>query len=103
LSRWARHKDNLGALTPATLTIKQGPSFGAVHLVHEVARALEIDTALGNSREGQLALWQVIARVIDQGSRLSSVRKASRIASISAAEQELKFAMVRCLTLPLSR
>ena len=71
-----RHKDNLGALTPATLTIKQGPSFGAVHLVHEVARALTIDKALGNSREGQLALWQVIARVIDQGSRLSSVRLA---------------------------
>jgi hypothetical protein len=39
--------------------------------VHEVARALAIDTALGNSREGQL-----IARVIDQGSRLSSVRLA---------------------------
>jgi hypothetical protein len=44
--------------------------------VHEVARALAIDTALGNSREGQLALWQVIARVIDQASRLSSVRLA---------------------------
>lgn len=32
--------------------------------------------ALGKSRDGKLALWQVIARVIDQGSRLSSVRLA---------------------------
>src|SRR2546423_6161716 len=32
--------------------------------------------ALGTTREGQLALWQVIARVIDQGSRLSAVRLA---------------------------
>src|SRR5215831_20100647 len=32
--------------------------------------------ALGPSRDGLLALWQVIARVIDQGSRLSAVRLA---------------------------
>src|SRR5215471_4494129 len=31
---------------------------------------------LGTTREGKLALWQVIARVIDQGSRLSAVRLA---------------------------
>jgi hypothetical protein len=30
----------------------------------------------GTDREGKLALWQVIARVIDQGSRLSAVRLA---------------------------
>src|SRR3989475_7936336 len=32
--------------------------------------------ALGTTRDGKLALWQVIARVIDQGSRLSAVRLA---------------------------
>jgi len=37
---------------------------------------LGIVDALGKSRDGKLALWQVIARVIDQGSRLSSVRLA---------------------------
>src|SRR6267143_2372609 len=31
---------------------------------------------LGTTREGKLALWQVMARVIDQGSRLSAVRLA---------------------------
>jgi len=33
-------------------------------------------SALGTTREGKLALWQVMARVIDQGSRLSAVRLA---------------------------
>jgi len=37
---------------------------------------LGIDKALGTTRDGKLALWQVIARVIDQGSRLSAVRLA---------------------------
>jgi hypothetical protein len=67
-----RNKDNLSALATASakITIKQGPSFGAVHVVYEVARSLAIDQALGSTRDGRLALWQVIARVIDQGSRL---------------------------------
>jgi hypothetical protein len=73
-----RHKDKLSALdtNPSAIVIKQGLSYGAVHLVHEVARALGIVAALGPSRDGLLALWQVIARVIDQGSRLSAVRLA---------------------------
>jgi len=45
-------------------------------LLHDVARQLGITEALGHSRDGKLALWQVIARVIDQGSRLSAVRLA---------------------------
>jgi hypothetical protein len=73
-----RHKDNLSALgiNQSELIIKQGLSYGAVHVVHEVARSLGIVAALGTTRDGQLALWQVIARVIDQGSRLSAVRLA---------------------------
>jgi hypothetical protein len=73
-----RHKDKLSALdtNPSAIVIKQGLSYGAVHLVHEVARSLGIVAALGPSRDGLLALWQVIARVIDQGSRLSAVRLA---------------------------
>ena len=73
-----RHKDKLSALQtdPSAIVVKQGLSYGAVHLVHEVARSLGIVAALGPSRDGRLALWQVIARVIDQGSRLSAVRLA---------------------------
>jgi transposase len=58
------------------MTLKQGVSFGAVWTVYHVARRLGIEKALGTTREGKLALWQVIARVIDQGSRLSAVRLA---------------------------
>src|SRR5215468_5653727 len=73
-----RHKDKLSALdtNASAIVIKQGLSYGAVHLVHEMARSLGIVAALGPSRDGLLALWQVIARVIDQGSRLSAVRLA---------------------------
>jgi hypothetical protein len=73
-----RHKqdlENLGTVQDA-VTLKQGLSFGAVWTVCHVARRLGIEKALGTTREGKLALWQVIARVIDQGSRLSAVRLA---------------------------
>src|ERR687886_2402843 len=73
-----RHKEaleHLGSIQDA-ITLKQGLSFGAVWTVYHVARRLGIEQALGTTREGKLALWQVIARVIDQGSRLSAVRLA---------------------------
>jgi Transposase DDE domain len=73
-----RHKEeleNLGTIQ-AALTLEQGLSFGAVWTVYQGARRLGIEKALGTTREGKLALWQVMARVIDQGSRLSAVRLA---------------------------
>jgi hypothetical protein len=44
--------------------------------VYEVAQRLGIGKALGDHFGGQLALWQVLARVLKQGSRLSAVRLA---------------------------
>jgi Transposase DDE domain len=73
-----RHKEeleHLGTIQDAVL-LKQSLSFGAVWTVYHVARRLGIEQALGTTRDGKLALWQVIARVIDQGSRLSAVRLA---------------------------
>src|SRR5215831_3082097 len=73
-----RHKEDLehlGTIQDA-VTLKQGLSFGAVWTVYHVARRLGIEKALGTTRAGKLALWQVMARVIDQGSRLSAVRLA---------------------------
>src|SRR5499425_3314356 len=73
-----RHKEaleHLGTLQDA-ITLKQGVSFGAVWTVYHIARRLGIAKALGTTREGKLALWQVVARVLDQGSRLSAVRLA---------------------------
>ena len=78
-----KHKGNLSKLLAATETVslKQGLSVGGVWLIYDMARQLGIIKALGNSRQGKLALWQVIARVMDQGSRLSAVRLASHHAA----------------------
>ncbi len=72
------HKADLTQLVSLKddLHLKQGLSVGAVWTVFDVARRLGITDALGSTRAGKLALWQVIARVIDQGSRLSAVRLA---------------------------
>lgn len=73
-----RHKDDLTRIIEekSRLALRQGLSVGAVWLVYDMARQLGIAKALGDSHQGRLALWQVIARVIDQGSRLSAVRLA---------------------------
>ena len=72
------HKDDLGALGALSESVElhEGLTVGAVWSVYQVAKELGIEDALGNDFEGKLALWQVIARVIDQGSRLSAVRLA---------------------------
>ena len=72
------HKEQLEKLLESSVVVElqQGLSVGAVWVVYQLARQLGIAEALGNSREGKLALWQVLARVLDQGSRLSAVRLA---------------------------
>jgi hypothetical protein len=72
------HKADLSVLGSLNqgMELKQGQSVGAVWTVYEIAKRLGIEKALGGDKEGKLALWQVIARVIDQGSRLSAVRLA---------------------------
>jgi len=73
-----QHKGDLTQLGSLKdqLTIKQGLSVGAVAALFEVAKRLGIVAALGTSQQAKQALWQVLARAIDQGSRLSAVRLA---------------------------
>jgi hypothetical protein len=87
-----RHKDQLADLlaqaqSPKSASTKpqpskkpkhfaQGPSVGAVAALAALAKELGITQVLGDTRQGRLALWQVIARALDQGSRLSAVRLA---------------------------
>ena len=73
-----KHKDELDVLGAVNkeIALVQGASFGAVWVVFQIATRLGIVAALGCDRDGHLAWWQVIARVIDQGSRLSAVRLA---------------------------
>ncbi|MCP3965606.1 MAG: IS1634 family transposase, partial [Lentisphaerae bacterium] len=74
-----KHKHDLAALTSVSkdISLVQGLSIGAVWVIWDIAKQIGIADALGPSREGRLALWQVIARIIDQGSRLSAVRLAT--------------------------
>ena len=74
-----QHKGDLTQLVSLreNLVMKQGLSVGAVFTLDAVAKRLGLHHALGNSQEGKRALWQVLARVIDQGSRLSAVRLAA--------------------------
>jgi transposase len=58
------------------VNLQEGFSVGAVWVVYQIAKRVGIEGALGKEISGKLALWQVIARVIDQGSRLSAVRLA---------------------------
>jgi hypothetical protein len=73
-----RYKDDLTVLgsVHTALELQEGPAVGAVWTIYHVAHQLGLDKALGTDVAGKLALWQVIARVIDQGSRLSAVRLA---------------------------
>ena len=98
------HKDHLETLLSARqdVAMHQGRSVGAAWLVYDLARQLGIEAALGHSREGKLALWQVIARVIEQGSRLSAVRLASHhaccdILNLDAFNEDDLYANLRWL------
>ena len=72
-----KYKGNLTALDSLdNVSLQQGASVGAVWVLWRVAQGLGLLRALGTDFSAQLALWQVLARVIDQGSRLSAVRLA---------------------------
>jgi len=79
-----QHKNDLATLGDPkdAIELQQGRSVGAVVTIYQVAKRLGIVAALGSSQESKLALWQVIARVIDQGSRLSAVRLAMHHAAL---------------------
>jgi transposase len=73
-----KYKDRLSELgsLKESVSLQEGPSIGAVWTVYQIAKREGIEKALGKDFAGKLAMWQVIARVIEQGSRLSAVRLA---------------------------
>jgi transposase len=74
-----KHKGNLAELgSIEDIDTKQGIRVGAVFTLNVIAEQIGLSKALSYHREGRLALWQVLARLIDQGSRLSAVRLAER-------------------------
>jgi hypothetical protein len=79
-----KHKGELTnqlSLPKQEIDLRQGLSVGSVWLLYAMSKQLGLVQALGPSRQGKLALWQIIARVLDQGSRLSAVRLAGRHAA----------------------
>ena len=72
-----KYKGNLTALGNIDeMDIKEGMRIGAVFSLKAIADRLGISQALGFTEQGRLALWQVLAALIGQGSRLKSVRLA---------------------------
>ena len=86
-----QHKHDLDSLRPSDpgpLHLRQGLSFGAVWALHQLAERIGLADALGSERQGKLALWQVLARAIQPGSRLSAVRLAGSHAACDVLELE---------------
>jgi len=84
-----QHKHDLDSLRPSDpgpLHLRQGLSFGAVWALHQLAERLGLTEVLGAERQGKLALWQVLARAIQPGSRLSAVRLAGSHAACDVLE-----------------
>ena len=83
-----KHKEDLTVLgsLKESVELQEGLSVGAVWGVYQVGKELGLEKALGTEFEGKLAFWQVMARVIDQGSRLSAVRLAQTHAACDVLE-----------------
>ena len=73
-----QYKHNLSALLNIEdVNLNDGLRVGVVIALKTLAERLGIRKALGTTREGKLALWQIMARLIGQGSRMGSVRMAA--------------------------
>ena len=51
------------------LELKSGKNFGGLFVLRELAKELNIEKILGNSRQGKLAMLLVLGRILTQGSR----------------------------------
>lgn len=74
-----KHKGNLQKLGNVNqdIHVQQGRAVGAVCSLWQVAQRIGLVKCLGSSQQAKQALWQIFARVLEQGSRLSAVRLAN--------------------------
>ncbi len=68
--------------------LHEGLRVSVVYALKTLAERLGISKALGNSRQGKLALWQIMARLIGQGSCLGTVRMAASYGACDVLELE---------------
>jgi len=95
-----KHKGNLAVLGNIdAIQLKQGKRFGAIWVLNQVAERLGLPQVLGSSRKGKLALWQIMARIIGQGSRLSALRlsESHAVEEVLGLEDLNKDEIYRCL------
>ena len=84
-----KYKDNLAALLHIEdVELHEGLRVGVVFALKMLADRLGISKALGSTRQGMLALWQIMARLIGQGSRLGAVRMAASYGACDVLELE---------------
>ncbi len=78
-----KHKNNLSSVTSlkGKVSSKINKSIGGIYLLKCLADRLGVTQILGNSQQGKLALWQIMSRILNQGSRLSAVRLAEQHAA----------------------
>jgi transposase len=73
------------------LNYTQGKSCGGIIVVKEIAKRLGIIKALGNDKDGQLALLQITGRIFTQGSRLHLAESWSKNHAVSEVLNIEKF------------
>jgi len=79
---------SLADQSKGSLQLRTAESFGAVWVSTQITEQLGIDKALGVTQEAELALWQVIARVLRPGIWLLAM---VRLATTSAAAAILRW------------
>jgi hypothetical protein len=73
-----QHKHDLAPLVSIKeVSLQAEPRVGVVYALKQLADRLGLSRSLGSDRQGKLALWQVMSRLIGQGSRMRAVRLAA--------------------------
>jgi transposase len=85
-----KYKENLAdfLIDRNDIDTTQGLSVGAVFSLFKTAQDLNIVKALGNTEKAKRALWMILARLIEPGSRMANVRLAQRHAVIDILGME---------------
>lgn len=73
-----KNKEDISKYLNPEVSSQVYKSCGAVQLVLEVLKKFGVPKALGTKLEGKIALMQIISRVINQGSCLSTIRHTSQ-------------------------
>lgn len=75
---WAlKHKNDINNFQKFNFKRQIYKKYGAVYFLHQVAKSLGIEKALGTDYQGKLAMLQIIHCVIQHGSVLSAARTAA--------------------------